>query len=77
MEVVSFSFRILSSSASYITQDSLDNIWIGVPNSGVLKFDGSTFTSYNLIQKAMPSNFIYHVSTDVKNNVWISTSEGS
>ena len=60
--------------SSWITSlaaDNLGNIWIGTADSGLVKFDGSTFVTYN-ISHGLPTNSITCVEA-IGNQIYIGT----
>ena len=58
-----------------ISKDKNNNIWIGT-NSGIVKFDGTNFTTYNTSNSSLPSNSINDIAVDSNNILWIATSKG-
>jgi ligand-binding sensor domain-containing protein len=70
-----------------IAIDSSGNTWIGTeqnwlaknPESqkgGVAKFDGDTWTIYDITNSGLPKNDIATITIDPFNNVWVGTNEG-
>ena len=60
-------------------------IWISVPDPravgieygyGLVKFDGTNWTKFNIYNSPLTSNTIFDISTDKENNLWLTTCEG-
>jgi len=58
-----------------VAADGNGNVWFGVNNLGVLKFDGSNWTTYN-IHNGLISNLVQSLKIDAQNNVWVGTQIG-
>ncbi len=56
--------------------DAQNNKWFCTQNNGLIKFDGSNWTTYNTGNSGIPSNTVYSVAVDSKNNVWVGTPKG-
>jgi len=65
--------------------DNENNLWFGVlsrknvaPESGdgLYKYDGITFTNYNIYNSKLPSNSIIDIAIDNHNNKWIGMYSG-
>jgi hypothetical protein len=56
--------------------DGLGNLWIGTSSEGLIKFDGTTCTSYTTSNSGLPHDMIYDLGVDSTNRVWISTANG-
>lgn len=54
-----------------IKVDSKGNVWIG--NTGLIKYDGKTFTSYNSHNSKIPNDYVSSISIDTKDNVWFTS----
>ncbi|MDP3557387.1 MAG: two-component regulator propeller domain-containing protein [Bacteroidota bacterium] len=54
-----------------ITEDVKKNIWIGADN-GAYKFDGNTIVHFNS-KSGLSDNTVYHIYTDLENNLWFAT----
>jgi ligand-binding sensor domain-containing protein len=64
--------------ATYLTQaaeDKAGNIWFAVYTGGLLKFDGTKFSSVD-VSKGLTSDNIYSVITDSEGNIWAGTQNG-
>ncbi len=51
--------------------DSDDNIWISTLENGLMKFDGTDFTTYNTENSSLPSNRISDIDIDKNGNIWL------
>jgi hypothetical protein len=58
-----------------LSADQLGNIWIGTSGSGIAKYDGSTFTSYNQSNSSIISNNILSVNV-INAKVYVGTTMG-
>lgn len=56
--------------------DRFGNVWIGMANDGLLKYDGQSFTRYTSSNSGLPSNNIWSLDTDRHGNIWIGTGGG-
>jgi len=56
--------------------DKNGTIWIGRTGSGLYKYNGDSITNYSTNNSCIPSNYIYSISFDQENNMWLATSEG-
>jgi hypothetical protein len=54
-----------------ITIDKFSNKWIGTRFSGLSKFNGSTWTTYNMSNSNIQSNSIYSLDADTLGNIWV------
>jgi len=59
-----------------IAIDSLGNKWIGTSGNGLLKYDGLSWTIYNISNSGLPNNNISWISIDKLGNKWIGTQGG-
>lgn len=57
--------------AAGIATDSQGNLWMASP-SGLTKFNGTTWTTYNNSNSQLCCNDVTSVAVDASNNVWIS-----
>lgn len=72
-------WKIWNTSNSNLPSNSLLNlyidynnvIWIGSANAGLIKFDGTNFTSYNTSNSPMKSNYVPSMSVDKFENLWL------
>jgi serine phosphatase RsbU (regulator of sigma subunit)/ligand-binding sensor domain-containing protein len=53
-------------------QDSMGDLWMGTRGSGLLKFDGNSFTQWDRKQ-GLPHNVIRSVALDQQGRVWMGT----
>lgn len=60
---------------SAILEDSKGNLWFGMSESGICKYDGKSFTNYS-VKEGLPSNIVTSVLEDTKGNIWIGTAVG-
>ncbi len=51
--------------------DGLDNMWIAAEN-GLWKFDGTTWTNWNIDNSNIAANYVTGIATDADNNIYIS-----
>ena len=61
---------LASNNVRSIAIDSSGNIWFGTFDGGASKFDGTTFTSYNLANSNLGSNQINAVTTSPTGSVF-------
>lgn len=64
---------LVSNSVQAITQDKQGYIWMATTN-GLQRYDGNaflTFTSDENRPKSIPSNNIYHIFIDTRENLWL------
>lgn len=54
--------------------DQNGNLWFGTQGSGVSKYDGKTFTNFN-IDNGLSENFISSILEDSNGNIWFGTTE--
>ena len=68
-----------------IETDESGNIWLGIADrtrvgliygGGLLKFDGITWTNYNIYNSGLPSNSVVELCLDQDENLWIGTYDG-
>lgn len=50
--------------------------WIGTESDGLVKFDGSNFTTYNRFNSGLPNNKVTTITCDPDGSVWIGTEGG-
>lgn len=53
--------------------DGNNNVWIGSSESGLLKFDGNTWSVYNPTNSALPSFYVSSITQDSNGDMWIGT----
>jgi two-component sensor histidine kinase/ligand-binding sensor domain-containing protein len=58
-----------------MTQTSDGIMWIGTAASGLVRFDGHTYTTYGII-KGLKDDFILKTFVDSKNRLWVATYSG-
>ena len=51
--------------------DQSDNKWIGTYDDGLVKYDGTNWTVYNMANSGLPSNAVQCITADQSNNLWI------
>ncbi len=68
-------FPAASYGINSIKCDSLNNIWIGVEQTGLVKFDGTFWTLYTTSSSSIPSNNITGLDIDLLGNIWLSTDD--
>jgi ligand-binding sensor domain-containing protein len=76
--------QIPSNDVWCIEIDKYDNIWVGTSRyawapyggKGLAKFDGTTWTLYNVNNTGLPSNNIIDIKIDDVDNKWILTESG-
>ncbi|MBL4752291.1 MAG: T9SS type A sorting domain-containing protein [Flavobacteriales bacterium] len=69
---VNWTSHYLSSSAiTLITFDALGDLWLGLSDSGIAKFDGSDFTIYSSDNSGIPGNRATSIAVDQNENKWI------
>jgi ligand-binding sensor domain-containing protein len=54
-----------------IAIDHNGNKWIGTAKSGLVKYDGKDFTTYDKKNSPITENYISSIYVDSKNNVWV------
>lgn len=76
--------QIPSNNVWCIEIDKYDNVWVGTSmyawapfgGKGLAKFDGTTWTLYNVNNSGLPSNNIIDIKIDDADNKWILTESG-
>ncbi|HXC05399.1 MAG TPA: two-component regulator propeller domain-containing protein, partial [Bacteroidia bacterium] len=58
-----------------ITEDKLNNIWVGAMDRGLYKYDGQTFKNYSS-ENGLSSNSSFLLIGDMQNNLWIGSGLG-
>lgn len=53
--------------------DSNNNVWVGVYDGGIGKFDGSNWVLYNTSNSPLPEDKIWSIAVDQNDVVWIGT----
>src|ERR1041385_5369380 len=61
---------------SALVIDNAGNKWVGFQNIGLGKFDGTTWTMYDVSNSLLPSNKVQALAVDASNNIWIGTDNG-
>lgn len=59
-----------------IAVDDMGNKWLATYGSGLVKFDGSTWTVFNTENSNILSDNIYNFKTDLQGKKWINTEAG-
>lgn len=57
--------------------DENGSIWCGTLNGKLLKFNGSTFSSFDISNSPLKSNGAAPLFNDVENKIWVSSSENT
>ena len=52
-------------------------LWVGTYGYGLYKYDGLTWTNYNMSNSGIPSNFVQKIAIDTSNNIWMGGYSGS
>ncbi|MEI6488882.1 MAG: two-component regulator propeller domain-containing protein [Bacteroidota bacterium] len=63
----------LNNGSTCIDFDSHNNVWLGVYDGGIGKFDGSNWVLYNSSNSPLPENKIWSIAVDQNDVVWIGT----
>ncbi len=58
----------------HVTKDG--NVWLGTQDAGLVKFDGSEFTSYTPVNAGLLSYGVSAVTSDLSGSLWIGTDKG-
>jgi len=70
---------------SSMVYDYDGNLWLGVPSrvsvsagygGGIIKYNGTSFTNYNISNSPLSSNSVFSLNIDSENNLWIGTYGG-
>ena len=59
-----------------VAVDALDNVWVGTGLNGAGKFDGNSWTTYNMVNSKIPYDNIWTVVVDKQQNVWFGCDYG-
>ena len=59
-----------------IAIDGSGNKWYGTTSKGAYKFDGTSWTIYDVTSSGIPSNIVNDVTFDASGNGWFATIEG-
>jgi ligand-binding sensor domain-containing protein/signal transduction histidine kinase len=60
---------------SSILEDKRGNLWFGIAESGICKYDGKSFTNYT-IKEGLTNNNVNCLFEDTNGNIWIGTEGG-
>ncbi|MEI7802349.1 MAG: two-component regulator propeller domain-containing protein [Bacteroidota bacterium] len=71
-----YTSSLITSSIDKVVADYDNNIWVGLENNGIAKFDGSIWTLYNSSNSLLPSNIVHSISVDRNNKIWVGTDNG-
>lgn len=63
--------NIPSNSLNNLIIDSIGIVWIGSANAGLIRFDGTNFTTYNTSNSPMQSNWVRSMAIDRLGNLWL------
>lgn len=69
-------YNLGNASIYCINGDSFGNIWVGTYGSGLIKYDGSTWTVYNT-SNGLASNYILDIAFEDDSIIWIGTANGA
>ena len=58
-----------------ISVDDEGNKWLGSAKSGLIKFDGEKFTTFDANNSVIKGKYISPIFTDSKGNIWVSFSQ--
>ena len=58
-----------------IAVDNDGNKWLGTGESGLIKFDGTSWTTYDKSNSEVKGSFISPIFVDSNNNIWVSYSK--
>ncbi len=63
----------LPANIDIIQTDQSGNVWManGFQSSGLIKYDGNSFTTYNTQNSPLPYDLISGIAVDLNNNIWI------
>jgi hypothetical protein len=64
---------LISNQVTSISIDNSGNKWIGTIDSGVSKFDGNTWTTFNHSNSGLSSDSINSIAVDLQGNIWFGT----
>lgn len=67
---------IIEQKVTSVVIDRDDNKWIGTLGGGLVKFDGTNWTRYDIYNSGLASNDIYNIVLDNNNGLWIGTGSG-
>lgn len=56
--------------------DHYNNLWVSFSQTGVAKFDGTTWTMYTIFNSGLPDFNSYDMDIDLYNNIWLNTLQG-
>jgi streptogramin lyase len=59
-----------------IAIDGSGNKWFGTFGSGVSKFDGTNWTTYNTFNSGLPGDYVFAIGIDGSGNKWFATDLG-
>jgi ligand-binding sensor domain-containing protein len=63
-------------SVTALAADREGNLWIGTYQSGLVKFDGGTWTAYDKTNSGLPDNHVLSLAVDGSGNLWVGTDRG-
>jgi len=53
-----------------------DTLWIGTNGSGLVKFNGQSYTVYDTSNSGIPGNIVFDMKFDSHGNLWLATEKG-
>lgn len=56
--------------------DEDENLWIGTSDSGLIKYDGQNYTTFDTTNSDIPGNVISDMKFDTQGNLWLTTENG-
>lgn len=59
-----------------ITFDVTGNAWIGTFNGGIVKYDGTNWSSFTTTNSGVPDNFVKAIAFDTAGAMWVGTPSG-
>lgn len=66
----------LISKTGCVAIDNEQNLWVAIENMGLFKYNGSAFINYTTSNSCLPTNYIWDISFDMQNTLWLATDIG-
>jgi frataxin-like iron-binding protein CyaY len=66
----------LDNTIKCLTIDSADNVWAGSSVSGIYRFDGSSWTNYNMTDNGLSHDWVTNIKAGENDYIWIGTPFG-